>query len=119
MSLGNGNPQSGDQGSNFNYQMSVLQMLKQLQVAVTAMGGGTTVGTASPVGPLRVTGSGTVPANTFSVSVYNAGNANGTFNGGTVKPGEVLSWTAPSNTTFPNTISYNGSGTELVIAYVV
>ncbi len=39
MALGNGNPKSGDKGSNFNYELKTLQLLQAIAVAIEQGGG--------------------------------------------------------------------------------
>lgn len=73
MSLGNGNPKEGDKGSNFNYELKVLQGLEAIAVALENGIGGpkfisTTDGTAV-TGTITATESTSVliPANTVKV----------------------------------------------------
>ena len=70
---------------------------------------------------IRVTTSGTIAPVVYSISVSNVGAANGTFLGGTIKPGETLNFDAGALNNFyaAGTIAYNGTGTELVIIYNV
>ena len=42
MGLGNGNPNEGNKGSNFNYELKTLQLLDAIAVAVEQGGGGIT-----------------------------------------------------------------------------
>jgi hypothetical protein len=84
MSLGNGNPKEGDKGSNFNYELKVLQGLESIAVAlenqppppvITTYGlfaqtvNSTPVtGTVSELSLIRTgVGTLTVPANSFKV----------------------------------------------------
>ena len=81
MSLGNGNPKEGDKGSNFNYELKVLQGLDAIAVALESQPATTNYGlfaqdkNSSPIenttdpGSLLGVGVGqlTVPANTFKV----------------------------------------------------
>lgn len=78
----------------------------------------TTSVTRTPI-LLRATGSGTIAPLVYDFSVSNVGNANGTILGGTIKPGETLNFSAGAlnNSYAAGTISYNGTGTELVIIY--
>lgn len=68
---------------------------------------------------VRVTASGVITEDVFSFSIYNAGGLNGTILGSTIKPGETFSFSAGAlNNIYPaNSISYNGTNTELVIIY--
>jgi hypothetical protein len=68
---------------------------------------------------VRATGSGTIAPLVYDFSVSNVGSANGTILGGTIKPGETLNFTAGAlnNSYAAGTISYNGTGTELVIIF--
>jgi hypothetical protein len=68
---------------------------------------------------VRATGSGTIAPLVYDFSVSNVGSANGTILGGTIKPSETLNFTAGAlnNSYAAGTISYNGTGTELVIIF--
>lgn len=68
---------------------------------------------------LRTTGSGSIAAGARSISVYNAGNANGTCLGITIKPGEQFSYDAGAQGDTLSAFAYDGTGTELVITTVV
>ena len=48
MGLGNGNPKEGDKGSNFNFELKMLQGLEAIAVALE--GGG--AGLSLPIAPL-------------------------------------------------------------------
>lgn len=52
-----------------------------------------------------------------SCSISNVGEANGAVLGAILKPGETVNFAAPLNYTIP-TITYNGTGTELLIITV-
>jgi len=81
MSLGNGNPKEGDKGSNFNYELKVLQGLEAIAVSLENQPASTNYGlfaqtvSSTPVtatvteSSLIGTGVGTltVPANSFKV----------------------------------------------------
>jgi hypothetical protein len=69
----------------------------------------------------RVTGPWTNPANTFSFSVANVGNGNGTVQTATIKPGEIVNFDASSlNNYFPiESIEADGTGTELLISWII
>jgi len=68
---------------------------------------------------IRVTGSGSIAVQTYSVSVANVGTGNGTVLGSTIKPGETLNFDAGSLNNFytTGTFTYDGTGTELIIIY--
>jgi hypothetical protein len=67
---------------------------------------------------LRTTTSGSIAVVVFSFSVANAGNADATILSNTIKPGETLNFDAGAfNQYVANTISYDATGTELVIIY--
>jgi len=68
---------------------------------------------------VRATGAGNVAAGARSVSVFNAGAANGLWLGVTIKPGEQLSYSADGQGDTLSAFSYDGTGTELVITSVV
>jgi hypothetical protein len=81
MSLGNGNPKEGDKGSNFNYELKVLQGLDAIAVALESQPATTNYGlyaateNSKPItgttSELSLVGVGvgtlSVPANTFKV----------------------------------------------------
>jgi hypothetical protein len=61
----------------------------------------------------------TVADNFFSVSVANVGASNGTVLAGvTIKPGEVLNFSADAVNNYFTSFPYNATGTEFVIIYV-
>lgn len=69
-------------------------------------------------GPTRATGAGTVTAGKRRISIFNAGTSNGTVNGATIKPGESFTWASDGVRDTLGTVSYDGTGTELVIITV-
>jgi hypothetical protein len=73
-------------------------------------------------GMLRPTTSGnvnTAAATFFSVSVANVGAANGTvLDSVTIKPGEVLNFSADAINNYFTSFAYNATGTEFIIIYV-
>lgn len=95
-------------------------------LAIQDNGGSITVdggtGLLRTTGMLRPTGSGnvnTASATFYSVSVANVGSANGTvLSGVTIKPGEVLNFSADAINNFFNSFAYNATGTEFIIIYV-
>lgn len=119
MSVGNLKDE-GNKGNNFPFQKNLLlsngEMIQLLTGILSALGGA--VGPSTANGPIRATGAGSIPAGVTSFSVYNAGSADGTINGGTIKKGEQLSWVAAGGSYFTGPIAYDGTGTELVITYI-
>lgn len=64
---------------------------------------------------IRISSAGTIPAGARSVSVFNAGLANGTWLGSIIKPGEQFSYDAGAQGDLLTAFTYNGTGSELVI----
>lgn len=97
------------------------------QVAIQDGGGSITVdggtgllrttGMIRPAGGVATNLNLTVPT-FYSVSVANVGSANGTVLGATIKPGEVLNFSADAINNFFNSFAYNAAGTEFIIIYV-
>jgi len=135
MSVGNLNTQ-GDKKNNWTWQNAVLQLLGQ--IAAGGGGGGCPCPSSAQEATLlqvliKLTAVTTTPslarvtnalgspivAGAKSVTVYNAGAANGLVLGSTIKPGESLTWSAGDMNNTLGAISYDGTGTELVITKVV
>jgi hypothetical protein len=76
-----------------------------------------TTGMIRPAGGAATNLNLTVPT-FYSVSVANVGSANGTVLGATIKPGEVLNFSADAINNFFNSFAYNATGTEFIIIYV-
>lgn len=87
--------------------------------SITVDGG---TGLLRTTGMIRPTGSGNVnsaSATFYSVSVANVGAANGTVLASvTIKPGEVLNFSADAINNYFNSFAYNATGTEFIIIYV-
>lgn len=68
---------------------------------------------------VRATGAGTIADRVYSFSIYNGGAADGTVLGVTIKPEETLNFSAGAINNYyaANTITYDGTGTELLIIY--
>jgi len=68
---------------------------------------------------IRAVDIGALSGNVYSFSVYNAGNIDGEVLGGVIKPGETFNFNAGSvNNYFDvSIITFDGTGTELVIIY--
>ena len=110
MSVGNLKDQ-GNQGKNTPFQLRSLQLLGAILVAV----GGSPIPIVITPTLLRDTKPGTIPAGKKSVSVYNAGIANGVWLGEIIKPGEQFTYSVNAPTEGLAEFPYDGSGTELVI----
>ncbi len=120
MGLGNA-PTYGNKASNGELDRRLLQLLdpaatNTILTAILAALGGAVV-PETPFGPIRATVAGTVPVKARSASFYNAGTADATVNGGTLKQGEQITWSAQSGATFGVAIAYDGTGTTLVVNY--
>lgn len=76
-----------------------------------------TTGMIRPAGGSATDLNLTVPA-FYSVSVANVGSNNGTVLGATIKPGEVLNFSADAINNYFNSFAYNASGTEFIIIFV-
>ena len=87
--------------------------------SITVDGG---TGLLRTTGMIRPTGSGNVnsaAATFYSVSVANVGSANGTvLSAVTIKPGEVLNFSADAINNYFNSFAYDATGTEFIIIYV-
>ena len=80
-----------------------------------------TTGVARTPGIIRPTAAGNVnsaAATFYSVSVANVGLANGTVLGATIKPGEVLNFSADALNNYFTSFAYNATGTEFIIIYI-
>jgi hypothetical protein len=129
MSLGNGNPKSGDKGSNFNFELKVLQGLQ------TIINNGTTccndlsgilTNIYDRIQPLRripvvisTTTSGDVPF-CWSFSIANVGTAAGTVNGQSLPAGATVNFDGGAlNNYFESpAMSYDATGTTFLITYI-
>lgn len=157
MSIGNLKTQGG-KGTNYPFQLKVLQGLQCACDQLKAIGADTTAieatlldieaaignlateatlqsvdGNASTVvtnttgvartpGIIRPTNTSgnvnTVAATFYSVSVANVGTADGTVLGATIKPGEVLNFSADALNNFFTSFAYDATGTEFIIIFV-
>lgn len=120
MSIGNLKT-DGNKGNNFPWQ---LKMLQGLQALIDS-------GCCNEILPLlepqrrkayveRVSTPWTSTENVFSFSVANVGTGNGTVQGATIKPGEIVNFDASSlNNYFPTgSVVADGTGTELLITWI-
>jgi hypothetical protein len=112
-------------GLNTNWQLNVLRGLQGIidELNGTVNVNATIVSSGLPRLPilLRSTGYGIIMPVVYSISISNVGAANGTFLGGIIKPGETLNFDAGALNNFyaGGTITFDGTGTELVIIYNV
>lgn len=113
MSVGNINSY-GDKKNNFNFQYKVLQGIASL---ISTFTGGST-GAARTTTIIRPSAASTIPAGVFSVSIANVGAGNGTVKATTLKPGEVINLDAGAINNTLDSIDYDATGTEFLIAYV-
>lgn len=60
----------------------------------------------------------TAAATFYSVSVANVGLADGTVLGTTIKPGEILNFSADALNNYFTSFAYDATGTEFIIIYV-
>lgn len=75
--------------------------------------------TARTPAMFRTSASGTITAGKRSVSIRNAGSANGVVLGANILPGEVVNFDAASLKDTLGAITYNGTGTDLLIITIV
>jgi hypothetical protein len=75
--------------------------------------------TARTPAMFRTSASGTVTAGKRSVSIRNAGSANGVVLGANLLPGETVNFDAASLKDTLGAIAYNGTGTDLLIITIV
>ena len=109
MGLGNGNPNSGNKGSNYNYEARSLGLLGKI---LTALGGSPVVTTRTPTA-VRTNAAATIPEGKQSVSIYNSGTAAGTIFGLTaLNPGEMVIFTAGDQADVLGPIPYDASPTD-------
>tara|TARA_R110002074_G_scaffold18755_11_gene60416 strand:- start:546 stop:914 length:369 start_codon:yes stop_codon:yes gene_type:complete len=93
MGLGNGNPNYGNKGSNYAFELANLKLLKQIVVA--------TGGTPAPISKnsnlirVIVAGIASTPIGTSSVSFFNASSATESLVAtGRLLPGESVSFSS-------------------------
>jgi len=118
MSIGNKKTQGG-KGTNYPWQQMVINAINAL------FGNGEEIkkilaGKSKTPNMLRTTSSGTVPGETYSVSVANVGAADGIFLGATIKAGEILDFNsgALNNSFAAGSFVYDATGTEFLIIYI-
>jgi hypothetical protein len=118
MSIGN-LQDYGSKGTNFPWQLKMLQGLDALLSAFTSS-------TTSFLAPKlrgtsisRPTTASTTSAGLYSLSIANVGAANGTVQGVTLKPGETISFDPGALNNTLQAVSYNATGTEFLIIAVI
>ena len=86
--------------------------------SITVDGGTGVSRTPNAIRPTNT--SGTVTGTIYSISVANVGAADGTVltSVTTIKPGEVLNFSADAINNFFTSFDYNATGTEFIIIYV-
>lgn len=104
----------GNKGNNFPFQLKVLQGITSVINSLT----GVTTGASRVTNILRPTSTGTIAAGTYSVSISNVGNANGTVKTITLKPGETVNFDAGALNNILDAVAYNATGTEFLIVYI-
>jgi hypothetical protein len=70
---------------------------------------------------VRTSTTGSITDPCYSVSVANVGSANGTFLTGQLKPNETLSFDAGAINNYfdADTITWDATGTEFIITYII
>jgi hypothetical protein len=108
----------GNRGNNYPYQSKVLKGLEKALIDLGLLNTSVNSYDRTP-NILRETGSGVINAQVYSFSVHNAGIFDGTILGSVIKPGETLNFSAGALNNFytAGTITYDGTGTELLIIY--
>lgn len=116
MSVGN-LPTQGDKKNNWTWQNAVLQLLGQI-AAGGGGGGGCCPATPRIPAMIRSSAPGSVAAGKRSVSIYNAGPGPGLVLATALKVGETVNFDAGSSLDTLGAISYDGTGTDLLIISV-
>jgi hypothetical protein len=99
-------------------------MADSISVALASdqLGIARTTGIIRPTGATAIGNVNTVPVTGrfFSVSVANVGAANGSLLGvaNSIKPGEVLNFSADAVNNYFTTFAYDATGTEFIIIFV-
>jgi hypothetical protein len=93
-------------------------LVKVNSISVTAFAN--SLGAPRQAGAKRTTGLWVNSNIVFSFSVANVGTGNGTVLSETIKPGEIVNYDASAMNNYfdVNTITVNGTGTELLITYI-
>jgi hypothetical protein len=116
MSIGNLKTQ-GNKGTNFPFQLAVLQLLKQISAAIGGGGGPTVI---SPKA-LVATSNGLTPLNAKSISLYYSGT-NGTFDGDVIPNGVTINYFPSSSNEIMAETAYTvptSSGGFILITYTL
>jgi hypothetical protein len=122
MSIGN-LKDYGNKGNNFPWQHKMLQGLEAINTTIAAQTG--YVNSIKTPHLITVAGTGTIPGQPHSVSVYNSGNAIGTLtvNGDpavNIPVGATINMDAGGNNNrfVTGAFDYDATGTTFIIAYV-
>jgi hypothetical protein len=119
MPLGNGNPHSGDKGSNWRFEYQALKGLTDIYNVLAAGGGVFPAPIQRTPSYLVTSGAGTVLAGARSVSVFNEGSASGTWLGGVLPQGVQLTYEAGGQADTLSAFAYSAVGTSFIITSVV
>lgn len=104
----------GLKGNNYDWQYNVLLLLTNIS---TNTGGGVGPGLLRTPEYDRVSAPGSLTGKR-SISIYNSGTVNGVVLGKPILPGEQFTWSADGSNIL-NTLTYDATGTELVIVTIV
>jgi aspartate aminotransferase-like enzyme len=108
----------GSKGTNFPWQLKMLQGLDAILSALS--GGGSFLAPQTRVtNMLRSTTTGTITAGKYSASFANMSTTvNATVKGVTLKPGEVVNFDAGTLNNKLDAIAYDGTSGDLLIIYI-
>lgn len=109
----------GNKGTNFPWQLKMLQGIDALLSAFTSSTTSFLAPKSRGTSISRPTTSSIISAGAYSASIANVGAANGTVQGVTLKPGETISFNAGALNNTLQQISYNATGTEFLIIAVI
>jgi len=104
----------GGKGTNYPYQSKVLKGLQQSIDELIDIQSELSSVIVTP-SLIRATGVGAIAAGAYSFSVANTGLLDGILLGVVIRPGEVISFDAGALNNTYGVVSYDGTGTELLI----
>lgn len=127
MSIGNLKT-DGNKGNNFPWQ---LKMLQGIQSIIDSSSGccndilnelnsinNLLSGTSRTPNLISATGVGATPSS-YSISIANVGAAAGVINGVSIPAGTTINWDGGTLNNTIDPVSYNATGTTLLITYLV